>query len=186
MEHRRTLRRGWRPRALWPGLVPRCIGRSGFCGAASSEALRPREPCGSASRASRWTRVRPAWTSPRCQRTGRHGRGCRRARLLHVRLLLRVPDGVHSAERQRQPQDPACGDRAAAISQASRFSQVCRVWAPMYRQRTAASPEQGLGADPTADKVAYEVSCRAGRTIWRTTTTGVRSSSSGIRKGPRC
>lgn len=47
-------------------------------------------------------------------------------------------------------------ERAAAISQASRFSQVCRVWAPMYRQRTAASLERGLGADPTADKVAYD------------------------------
>ena len=45
---------------------------------------------------------------------------------------------------------------AAAISQASRFSQVCRVWAPMYRQRTAASLQQGLGNDPGADQVAYD------------------------------
>jgi hypothetical protein len=35
----------------------------------------------------------------------------------------------------------------AAVAQASRFSQVCRVWAPMYRQRTEASLLQGLGAD---------------------------------------
>jgi Protein of unknown function (DUF3089) len=45
---------------------------------------------------------------------------------------------------------------AAAVSQASRFSQVCRVWAPMYRQRTAASLALGLGGDPTADQVAYD------------------------------
>ena len=45
---------------------------------------------------------------------------------------------------------------AAAISQASRFSQVCRVWAPMYRQRTAGSLAKGLGGDPSADRVAYQ------------------------------
>ncbi len=45
---------------------------------------------------------------------------------------------------------------AAAVSQASRFSQVCRVWAPMYRQRTSESLLKGLGADPRADAVAYE------------------------------
>jgi len=45
---------------------------------------------------------------------------------------------------------------AAAISQASRFSQVCRVWAPMYRQRTEESLAKGLGGDPTADEVAYQ------------------------------
>jgi hypothetical protein len=45
---------------------------------------------------------------------------------------------------------------AAAMSQASRFSQVCRVWAPMYRQRTAGSLAKGLGADPHADAVAYD------------------------------
>ncbi len=44
---------------------------------------------------------------------------------------------------------------AAAVSQASPFSQVCRVWAPMYRQRTEASLAKGLGNDPTADSVAY-------------------------------
>jgi hypothetical protein len=44
----------------------------------------------------------------------------------------------------------------AAVSQASRFSQVCRVWAPMYRQRTEGSLAKGLGGDPTADQVAYQ------------------------------
>jgi hypothetical protein len=42
-----------------------------------------------------------------------------------------------------------------AIDQASRFSQVCRVWAPMYRQETETSLLGGLGADPRADDVAY-------------------------------
>ena len=48
------------------------------------------------------------------------------------------------------------GERAAAEAQASRFSQVCRVWAPMYRQRTEASLAKGLGSDPGADTVAYD------------------------------
>jgi hypothetical protein len=43
-----------------------------------------------------------------------------------------------------------------AITQASRFSRVCRVWAPMYRQRTVASLLKGLGADPQGDAIAYE------------------------------
>lgn len=47
-------------------------------------------------------------------------------------------------------------ERDAAISQASRFSQDCEVWAPMYRQRTAGSLEKGLGNDPAADTVAYD------------------------------
>jgi Protein of unknown function (DUF3089) len=45
---------------------------------------------------------------------------------------------------------------AAAVAQASRFSQVCNVWAPTYRQRTSASLAEGLGADPTADQISYE------------------------------
>jgi Protein of unknown function (DUF3089) len=47
-------------------------------------------------------------------------------------------------------------EEAAAVAQASRFSQVCQVWAPMYRQRTEASLLKGLGNDPQADSVAYE------------------------------
>jgi len=46
-------------------------------------------------------------------------------------------------------------ETAAAVAQASRFSQVCRVWAPMYRQRTESSLAKGLGNDPAADAVAY-------------------------------
>ena len=45
---------------------------------------------------------------------------------------------------------------AAAIAQASRFSEVCRVWAPMYRQRTEVSLLQGLGADQRANTIAYD------------------------------
>ena len=45
---------------------------------------------------------------------------------------------------------------AAAVSQASRFSQVCNVWAPTYRQRTSASLAKGLGNDPAADEISYQ------------------------------
>jgi hypothetical protein len=44
----------------------------------------------------------------------------------------------------------------AALSQAAQFSQVCNVWAPMYRQRTKVDLLKGLGGDPAADQVAYE------------------------------
>jgi Protein of unknown function (DUF3089) len=47
-------------------------------------------------------------------------------------------------------------EEAAAVAQASRFSQVCNVWAPMYRQRTESSLLKGLGDDPEADSVAYD------------------------------
>ncbi|HEV3329025.1 MAG TPA: DUF3089 domain-containing protein, partial [Acidimicrobiales bacterium] len=42
-----------------------------------------------------------------------------------------------------------------ARAQAAPFRQVCRVWAPMYRQRTVTSLLKGLGNDPTGDNVAY-------------------------------
>jgi hypothetical protein len=48
------------------------------------------------------------------------------------------------------------GQIGAAVEQASRFSQVCKVWAPMYRQRTEASLAKGLGSDHAADQVAYQ------------------------------
>jgi Protein of unknown function (DUF3089) len=43
-------------------------------------------------------------------------------------------------------------ERVSALDQASRFSQVCRVWAPMYRQRTVPSL---IRIDPRANQVAY-------------------------------
>ena len=46
-------------------------------------------------------------------------------------------------------------ETAVAVAQAARFSQVCNVWAPVYRQRTAVSVARGLGADPAADDVAF-------------------------------
>ena len=46
-------------------------------------------------------------------------------------------------------------ETAAAEAQAGPFSRVCRVWAPMYRQRTAIDLARGLGGDPAADAVAY-------------------------------
>jgi hypothetical protein len=46
-------------------------------------------------------------------------------------------------------------ETAVAVAQAARFSADCQVWAPMYRQRTESSLTKGLGADPTADAVAY-------------------------------
>jgi hypothetical protein len=44
---------------------------------------------------------------------------------------------------------------AAAVAQASQFSRICNVWAPIYAQRTEQSLRAGLGADPQADQVAY-------------------------------
>jgi Protein of unknown function (DUF3089) len=44
----------------------------------------------------------------------------------------------------------------AAVQQASRFSHVCNVWAPTYRQRTSASLSKGLGNDPAADEISYQ------------------------------
>ncbi len=74
----------------------------------------------------------------------------------------------------------------AAIAQVSRFSSVCRVWAPMYHQRTSISLLSGLGANPEADTVAYRASCPGGRTISRTTTTAGPSSSSATHRVPPC
>jgi hypothetical protein len=45
-------------------------------------------------------------------------------------------------------------ERAAAIVQASRFSQQCTVWAPMYRQVTVAGLAPGLVAGPSTT-IAY-------------------------------
>jgi hypothetical protein len=49
----------------------------------------------------------------------------------------------------------SAAEEGAAVAQASRFSQVCRVWAPTYRQRTSASLAIGFGNDPQADLVSY-------------------------------
>jgi hypothetical protein len=47
------------------------------------------------------------------------------------------------------------GDVDLAVTQAQRFSQVCNVWAPIYRQRTMAVQNLGRAAAAAADNVAY-------------------------------
>jgi len=47
-------------------------------------------------------------------------------------------------------------ETSVAKTQAAPFSQVCRVFAPMYRQVTVAGLFNGLGADAAADRVAYQ------------------------------
>jgi len=44
----------------------------------------------------------------------------------------------------------------AAVAQASQFSQVCKVWAPMYRQATEAALESGAGFGPSVIATAYD------------------------------
>jgi len=46
-------------------------------------------------------------------------------------------------------------EKAIAIQQASRFSQVCQIYAPMYRQFTLASITSGAGDTPAARALAY-------------------------------
>jgi Protein of unknown function (DUF3089) len=43
-----------------------------------------------------------------------------------------------------------------AEDEAERFSQVCNVWAPMYRQVTELALTKGLGASPHAGSIAYK------------------------------
>ncbi|MGH9919277.1 MAG: DUF3089 domain-containing protein, partial [Nitrososphaerales archaeon] len=48
---------------------------------------------------------------------------------------------------------------AAAVSQASPFSQVCRVWAPMYKQQTETdliAPNGTIHIDDQAENIAYK------------------------------
>jgi hypothetical protein len=46
-------------------------------------------------------------------------------------------------------------ERAAAIVQASRFSQRCTVWAPMYRQATVAALRTGAALKPAVAAIAF-------------------------------
>jgi hypothetical protein len=45
---------------------------------------------------------------------------------------------------------------AVAVAQAARFSQVCAVWAPMYRQATLSALASGAAVDPAVISVAYQ------------------------------
>lgn len=56
-------------------------------------------------------------------------------------------------------------ERTVAFAQASRFSSVCRVWAPMYRQRTV-SDLFNL-ADARRDSTANQVAFASLRSAWR-------------------
>ena len=60
------------------------------------------------------------------------------------------PQTTANADLEIQP-----AEIGVAVSQASPFSSVCRVYAPMYRQRTLPSLAGGLGDGPSADAVAY-------------------------------
>lgn len=66
------------------------------------------------------------------------------------------PTVIASAATSNAPAEVTPAVEGAAISQASRFSQVCNVWAPTYRQRTSASLSKGLGNDPEADEISYQ------------------------------
>ena len=46
-------------------------------------------------------------------------------------------------------------ETAAAFAQASRFSQVCNVWAPMYRQATSGALAKGEATNPGVVATAY-------------------------------
>ena len=47
-------------------------------------------------------------------------------------------------------------EQVAAVAQASRFSQVCNVWAPMYRQSTSAAIKDGDFLKPHVIDTAYD------------------------------
>jgi hypothetical protein len=70
-------------------------------------------------------------------------------------LLLRLPDGQRSADRERDLHiDPE--EDSIALYQAARYSQYCDVYAPMYRQVTLAGI--GLGSPTTKPNAALAVS----------------------------
>ncbi len=60
------------------------------------------------------------------------------------------PEQTDNADLIVQP-----AERAAALLQASRFSQRCTVWAPMYRQATAAALRTGAALRPSVTAVAF-------------------------------
>jgi Protein of unknown function (DUF3089) len=65
------------------------------------------------------------------------------------------PTVVNKARGSNAPLRTTPALAAAAMAQASRFSPLCNVWAPVYRQRTGASLAKGLGNDPAADATAF-------------------------------
>jgi hypothetical protein len=63
-----------------------------------------------------------------------------------------------------------------AEAQASRFSAVCNVWAPMYRQRPSNAPPLSAADEVAAAKVAYDSVATAWHDYLDTTTAASRSS----------
>ena len=61
------------------------------------------------------------------------------------------PEQTDNADLTVQP-----AERAAALVQASRFSQRCTVWAPMYRQATVAALRTGAALKPAVLATAYD------------------------------
>jgi len=76
--------------------------------------------------------------------------------------------------------------RAIAVQQASRFSQVCKVYAPVYRQFIVATIFSGTGASPEARALAYGDVLAAWQDYLANYSDGRGSSSSATPRGPSC
>ena len=94
----------------------------------------------------------------------RHGRaapwrGPRRARACRKqtgdRLLLRLSDDQRPVDHQRESRDRV-PESEVAIAQASRFSQVCRVFAPVYRQITLSALDHPARITLADALIAYD------------------------------
>ena len=73
-------------------------------------------------------------------------------------------------------------ETAVAVTQASRFSQVCRIFAPVYRQITLGALDHPRRITLAVRASPTRASSRRFATTWLTTTTGAGSCSSGIRR----
>ncbi len=101
-----------------------------------------RARCGSAVPASPTTRVRRASRRPPWGRTARDTSSTRRSRRIHLSTAsTSTPPSARSRRRTRTFRS-GLRERLVATAQASRFSQVCRVYAPMYRQVTLGDDRQ--------------------------------------------
>ncbi len=63
---------------------------------------------------------------------------------------------VSTARAANAPLTATPAIQEVATQQAARFSSVCQVWAPVYRQRTVTSLALGLGRNPVANQIAYQ------------------------------
>ncbi len=85
-----------------------------------------------------------------------------------VRLFLRVPDSEQPAAPGTGNTDLTVGspEVAAAAAQASPFSRVCNVWAPMYRPATTQSIEEGLGGNTSLLHSTFTVAYNSLLSAW--------------------